>query len=149
MTKPFGQNGRSAGRRAAAAALSFQALAFWSVLLALSQGSVGVGAWLALHGLLALGLIALNTVPCAPARWPARTWLALAFYAVFFAAFFAGANFALDALHGAQRQRVEIAPQVGGLELWQVLCPGVFSFAIGALTYRLVTAVAPDTLDNG
>ena len=52
---------------------------------------------------------------------------------LFRSAFFAGVDLALDALHGAQRRHADIASDVGGLALWQVLCPGVFSFAAGAL----------------
>lgn len=114
-------------------ALAAQGLAFWSVLVVLGPGVVGSKTWLALQGLLAFVLVVLQTAPNATADWNLRVWLAAALYALYFAAFFAGANFALDALHGAQRPRAEVAAHLGGLELWQFFCPGVFSLAVGAL----------------
>lgn len=120
-------------RPAPTLALAAQALAFWTVRVLLGPGGVGSGSWLALHALLAFGLVLLHALPAVATRWTARNWLAVVFYALYFAALFAGANFALDALHGAERPQAEVAPLLGGLELWQVLCPGVFSLAVGAM----------------
>ncbi len=120
-------------------ALAVQALVFWLVLAALGYGVVAGPTWVVLHLLMAIGLVALLAAPKATAgstRWRARSWLAIAFYAAFLAAFLAGANFALDALHGAHRQRTGMVPHLGGLALWQVLCPGVFSLALGLLAGR-------------
>lgn len=113
--------------------LAVQAVVFWLVLAALGFGLVEGRTWAVLHGVVALGLLALRTAPCPASRWRAKTWLVIAFYAAFLAAFFAGANFALDALHGVNRRRAEIGLDLEGLALWQFLCPGVFSLAVGAL----------------
>ena len=126
-----------------ALALMVQAAVFLEVLAALGPGRTGAPTWAALQLVLAGGLVALRMAPCAATQWSARRWLAIAFYATFFAAFFAGANFALDALHGAQRQRADIASHLGGLELWQLLCPGLFSFAAGALAGSLADNPPP------
>ena len=113
--------------------LAVQAAVFWLVLAGLGFGAVGVGLWASLHGLLAIALLVLRVAPWSAARWRARTWMVVAFYAAFLAAFFAGADFGLDALHGTQRQRAQMESVLGGLALWQLLCPGIFSLALGAL----------------
>jgi hypothetical protein len=61
-----------------------------------------------------------------------RWWLAAAFYTLLFAAVFHGTDFALDVLHGPQRSKARVADELGGLELWCVLCPGAFSVAVGS-----------------
>jgi hypothetical protein len=111
-------------------ALAVQASTFWLVLSVVGPGLVDVRYWLVLHFVLACGLVVLAVAPSPAAQWGASTWLAVAFYAAFLAAFFAGAQFGLDALHGVQRRRYEPA----GFALWQFLCPGVFSLALGALS---------------
>ena len=64
-------------------------------------------------------------------QMPAVRWFAMACYAALLAAIFYGANGALDALHGANRARPDVASAIGGLELWFVLCPGAVSVALG------------------
>lgn len=87
----------------------------------------------ALCGLYGLSVVALLLLPRTPlTQVGAATWIAVAAYAVFFAIFFATAAFALDALHGAHRPKTEVARHLGGLELWIVLCPGLFSLALAA-----------------
>jgi hypothetical protein len=113
-------------------ALLAQAAVYWGVLALLGTGAVSVWTWAALQGLLAVALVVLRLARTTR-HWRAHIWLAIAIYAVFFAAFFAGANFALDALHGAQRLKAEVSVHLGGLDLWQFLCPGVFSLALGGL----------------
>lgn len=113
--------------------LAVQAVVFWLVLAGLGFGAVGIGTWASLHGVLAMALLALRMAPRPAARWRAGTWMAVAFYAVFLAAFFAGAELGLDALHGVQRRRAQVGSELGGLALWQLLCPGLFSLALGAL----------------
>lgn len=113
--------------------LAVQGSVFWLVLAGLGLGAVGVSIWASLHGVLAMALLWLRVAPWSAARWRAGTWMAVAFYAAFLAAFFAGAELGLDALHGAQRRRVQVGSERGGLALWQLLCPGLFSLALGAL----------------
>ncbi len=113
--------------------LAVQAAVFWLVLAGLGLGAVGVSTWASLHGALAMALLVLRVAPWSAARWRARTWVAVAFYAAFLAAFFAGADYGLDALHGVQRRRAQMGSELGGLALWQLLCPGIFSLALGAL----------------
>jgi hypothetical protein len=115
-------------------ALAVQALVFWLLLAALGPGMVAWPTWLVLHALLALALLTLTLAPWPAARWGAGRWLAVAFYAALLSAFFAGADAGLDALHGAQRSRAAPWPALGGLALWQVLFPGVFSLAAGGLS---------------
>ena len=113
--------------------LAVQAAVFWLVLAGLGLGAVGVSTWARLHGVLAMALLLLRVAPGSTARWRAGTWMAVAFYAAFLAAFFAGADFGLDALHGVQGRRAQVGSELGGLALWQLLCPGLFSLALGAL----------------
>jgi hypothetical protein len=113
--------------------LAVQASVFWLVLAGLGLGAVGVSTWASLHGVLAMALLVLRMAPWSEARWRAGTWMVVAFYAAFLAAFFAGADFGLDALHGVQRRRGQMGSELGGLALWQLLCPGLFSLALGAL----------------
>jgi hypothetical protein len=113
--------------------LAVQAAVFWLVLAGFGLGKVGVGTWASVHGVMAMGLLVLRMAPWSEARWRAGTWKAVAFYAAFLAAFFAGADFGLDALHGAQRRRAQMGSELGGLALWQLLCPGLFSLALGAM----------------
>lgn len=113
--------------------LAVQAAVFWMVLAGLGLGAVGIGTWASLHGVLAIALWVLRVAPWSAARWRAGTWTAAAFYAVFLAAFFAGADMGLDALHGVQRRRAQVGSELGGLALWQLLCPGLFSLSLGAL----------------
>ena len=113
--------------------LAVQAVVFWLVLAGLGLDTVGVGTWASLHGVMAMALLVLRIAPWSAARWRAGAWKAVAFYAAFLAAFFAGADFGLDALHGAQRRRAQMGSELGGLALWQLLCPGLFSLALGAL----------------
>lgn len=119
--------------RTLALTLVVQGLVFWTVLAAIGPGAVAGETWLVLHAVLAIALVLLHSRPGPTAHWNARTWLVVALYAMFLAAIFAGANFALDALHGIDRPRAEVAAHLGGLELWQALCPGIFSLAVGAL----------------
>jgi hypothetical protein len=134
-------------------ALAVQAAVFWGVLALLGQGAVATPAWCVLHAVLA-------AVLCGCVLWPwrwasarqlarigPRRWLWIAFYALFLALFFAAADIGLDALHGVQRKRPEIAAQLGGLALWQLLCPGVFSVAVAALldALRAVTSRTRNT----
>ncbi len=140
---------------ACAIALAAQAVLFWSLVAWLPAAAVSGTAWAALYALVVLVALALTVLPSAlpgaltgaltgslPDASPGTRagssgwvgWARLAFYALFFALFFAAANFALDALHGAQRPKADIARQLGGLEVWFVLCPGVVSMALfGAL----------------
>lgn len=113
--------------------LAVQAAVFWLVLAGLGLGAIGASTWASLHGALAVALLVLRMAPWSAARWRAGTWMAVAFYAFFLAAFFAGAELGLDALHGLQRRRAQMGPELGGLALWQLLCPGLFSLALGAL----------------
>ena len=113
--------------------LAVQAAVFWLVLAGLGLGAVGVSTWASLHGVLAMALLVLCVAPWSEARWRTGTWMAVAFYAAFLAAFFAGADLGLDALHGVQRRRAQTGSELGGLALWQLLCPGLFSLALGAL----------------
>ena len=57
-------------------------------------------------------------------------WLVYAMYSVLFALIFYGANEALDVLYGAGRAKSDVASHIGGLELWWILCPGLFSVAV-------------------
>ena len=123
-----------------ARALVAQAAVFWLTLAPLGPGMVSDRTWLALHALLAFTLVAIQSAPAAARVVSARTWVAVAFYSAFFAACFAGANFALDALHGAHRPKADMAAFWGGLELWQFLFPGVFSLALGALVASQVAS---------
>jgi hypothetical protein len=59
-------------------------------------------------------------------------WLAYAMYSVSFALIFYGVNEALDILYGAGRAKSDVASHIGGLELWWILCPGVFSVAVAS-----------------
>jgi hypothetical protein len=113
--------------------LAVQAAVFWLVLAGLGLGAVSASTWASLHGVLAIALLVLRVAPGSAARWRARTSMAVAFYAAFLAAFFAGADFGLDALHGLQRRQSQMGSELFGLALWQLLCPGVFSLALGAL----------------
>lgn len=121
-----------------------QAAVFWLVLAGLGLGAVGVSTWASLHGVMAMALLVLRVAPWAAARWRAGTWMAVAFYAAFLAAFFAGADFGLDALHGVQGRRARMGSELGGLALWQLLCPGLFSLALGALVEALCSEARPD-----
>jgi hypothetical protein len=104
----------------------------WSVVAALRALAVTPAAWCGLQVLVLL----VWWVSCQwrySATLPPRTWAALAMYALLGAALFAGANFGMDALHGPNRSRAQVAAHLGGLELWVVLCPGVLSLALGHL----------------
>ena len=112
----------------AAPALLVQALVFAAGVAALQRAGVSAAAW---AGLYLCAAVATVTAPCwGPLR--AGLWLALAGYALLFSALFWGANFGLDALHGAHRHKADVAQRLGGLELWFVLCPGVVSVALAA-----------------
>ena len=112
----------------AAPALLVQALVFAAGVAALQRADVSAAAW---AGLYLCAAVATVTAPCwAPLR--AGLWLAVAGYALLFSALFWGANFGLDALHGAHRHKADVAQSLGGLELWLVLCPGAASVALGA-----------------
>jgi hypothetical protein len=112
-------------------ALAAQATVFWLLLAALGPGQVAWRTWMVLHALLALALLAVYAVPWPAARWGAGRWLAVAFYAAFLSAFFAGADAGLDALQGTRPARAAPWPALGGLALWQLLFPGIFSLAAG------------------
>lgn len=91
--------------------------------------SVSFTAWLVLYIVCVLAFIA-----CAfgwPRPWDSATWFATAFYAILFAAIFYGANGALDALHGRDRNGPEVARSLGGLQVWFVLFPGIASVSLG------------------
>ncbi len=103
------------------------------MLAGLGLGTVGVSTWASLHGVLAIAQLVLRVAPWSAARWRAGTWMAVAFYAVFLAAFFAGTELGLDALHRVQRRQAQTGFELGGVTLWQLLCPGLFSLALRAL----------------
>jgi hypothetical protein len=115
-------------------ALAVQASVFWLPLAALGPGHVAWRTWMVLHAMLALALLALCMTPGPIARWGASRWLAMALYAALLSAFFAGADAGLDALQGTRPARAVPWPALGGLELWQLLCPGVVSLAAGGLS---------------
>ena len=111
-----------------------QALVFAAAMAALQHADVTnvtdvtAVAWAGLYLCSALATVALP-------RWVplnAAGWLAAAGCALLFSAMFWGANFGLDALHGAHRHKADVAQYLGGLELWLALCPGVVSAALGA-----------------
>jgi hypothetical protein len=118
------------------AAFALLSAVFW-VLVAL-LGSVGVepGAWWALYGACtALSLIAMWRQ--APKLAPVE-WLYLAACSALLAVGFFGANFALDALHGADRPKANVADSLGGLQLWFVLFPGLTSSALAGAAAAVV-----------
>jgi hypothetical protein len=123
-----------------------QAAVYWSAVAALRSLAVTPAAWCGLQVLVLLGW----WVSC---RWrysstlPPRSWAALAVYALLGAALFAGANFGMDALHGANRPTAQVAAHLGGVELWVVLYPGLLSLALGRLAScrsSSSTSQAPD-----
>ena len=119
---------RLSGWQLAAPALWVQALVFAAGVAALQRAGVAPVAWAGLY-------LCTATATAAAARWvpmSAGLWLAVAGYVLLFSALFWGANFGLDALHGAHRHKTEVAQSLGGLELWLVLCPGAASLALGA-----------------
>lgn len=77
-----------------------------------------------------------------PLRASPRAWLAAAGYSLLLALVLRGANFGLDALHGAQRVRIDVAAGLGGLELWFVLSPGVTAVTVAAWLQAITGARA-------
>jgi hypothetical protein len=125
--------------------LFVQLAVYWALVGTLAVASVTTWACWVLQALLALAFW--GSYRWRPsANLTPRSWVRLAIYSVLGAASFAGANFAMDALHGAHRPKAEVASHLGGLELWFVLCPGVFSLALGRLAGRSTRAVRPRRL---
>jgi len=69
-------------------------------------------------------------------------WLVCAMYSALFALIFYGANEGLDILYGAGRTKPDVASHIGGLELWWILCPGVFSVAVACAAASMLTGYA-------
>lgn len=113
-----------------------QTLAFGLAFMPIAAQPVAPLAWVGLY--LATALLAVLAAWWRWPRWPARTWLYACFCSLLLAASFWGANFALDALHGAARRKAEVTSTLGGLELWFVLCPGVASIAVSGLARSLL-----------
>lgn len=101
---------------------------YWPATALLGAAGVALTAWWALYGVCVL--LALVLVRTTPFALSPRSWLYLAGCAVLLAALFFGANAGLDVLHGAGRPKADVAQQLGGLELWCVLCPGLASVAV-------------------
>jgi hypothetical protein len=95
----------------------------------LATATVSRGAWSLLYLVCVAACFAIPRFFHSKAS--AMTWLIAAFYAALFAAMFYGANAGLDALHGSSRNATRVADELGGLELWFVLCPGAFSVSLG------------------
>jgi hypothetical protein len=119
---------------ATVAALFATSSVYWLVVVLLPGVGVSPIAWLTLFlACVCASLLVARLQPLAP-----RTWLYFATCSVLLAAFFFGANLGLDALHGAERPKANVAATLGGLELWFVLCPGVTSVALAAWAVGLV-----------
>lgn len=101
---------------------------YWTWVATVSGSRPSVTAWAGLFTLCALLALPGWRLPVPRLS---RGWLIVAGYAALFAATFHGANMGLDALHGAQRRKADVALALGGIELWHVLCPGIVSVALG------------------
>jgi len=109
---------------------------FWISVALLGSASVEPGAWWVLYGVCtALSMLA---VRCQACKLAPVEWLYLAACSALLAAGFFGANVALDALHGADRLKANVADALGGLELWFVLFPGLTSSALACAAAALV-----------
>ena len=71
-------------------------------------------------------------------NWPVSRWIGLLAWSLYFAAIFWGADQGLDALHGAHNRRGDVKVLLGGLELWMVFFPGLFSVALAGLLFGLL-----------
>ncbi len=116
--------------RGQATALLIQAIAFWAGVWLLRNQAVSIVAWNALYGCCALAALALHHRRFAHFQMQPGSWLLFALNVVLLAALFWGANTALDLINGPHRPKVDWAAQLGGLELWFVLFPGVWSIAM-------------------
>ncbi len=137
----------------AAPALLVQALVFGLGVRALQAWYVASVAWAGLYFCAVTAMAALLATGAAAGRRTSLNacfWLRVAAYAGLFGAIFWGANFALDALHGAHRLKADVAAHLGGLELWLVLCPGVCSVALGLAAQAVwpTSAATAKSIDN-
>lgn len=111
--------------------LAAHALTFVAVLVLLEPQGVAPSAW---WGVATLGALFLVLAPGHPAySRSARWWLGAAVVLAWLSAGFAGADFALRTLGNSVKARASLPPLLGGLELHWLLCPGLFSVAVGAL----------------
>lgn len=115
---------------------------FWSGAGLFGTSGVTTPALVSLYGM-CLAIAAIQS-RWRPAWASPRTWLAVALYSLLLAALFRGANVGLDALHGAQRVRIDVAASLGGLELWFVLSPGVTAIAVAAWVQCITIAKPGD-----
>jgi hypothetical protein len=122
---------RMAGTRPAvadAAGLGTMTALYWLYVLFAPARTVMGAAWLALY----IFCVACALVVWRLPRWSRpRTWLHFAVYAVVLSVAIYGAHLGLDALHGADRPKSNVAAQLGGLEFWFFLCPGMAALALG------------------
>jgi hypothetical protein len=113
-----------------AAGLAAITAVYWLIVALLRDAPVVWLAWAVLYAVcLLLGLGAWRVWrPEAGVRF----WAVAAFRVLLLAGIFYGANGGLDALYGSDRQRARVEAGLGGMELWFVLCPGLFSVAVGS-----------------
>ncbi len=115
---------------AVAIALLIQSLTFWAGVWLLRDQRVSMFAWAALYVCCLSVAAALCHRRFARFKPSPGAWLLFALNSALLAALFWGANMALDLVNGAHRPKADWAAQLGGLELWFALCPGVLSVAI-------------------
>ena len=112
-------------------AFALQCLVFWVLVWLFEPTAVAGLAWAALFAMCSVGTVVLaRRAQRRPSAQPQALWLSVAFYSMFIAGIFAAAEPALDRLHGAGRAKTQVAQYIGGMELWYVLCPGIFSTAL-------------------
>ena len=123
-------------RAAGSSAIVFS-LCYGLGVLALAAARVSVRAWLSLYALGLLACVAIEARHLAGCAEPA--WFAVSLHAAWLAAIFYGADGALAALNGPHRVASTWVEQIGGLELWFVLCPGVVSLALAVGFVRMLS----------
>ena len=115
-----------------------QSIVFWLGAWLLRDQGVSMVAWAVLYVCCVSAAGALQYSRFAAYQLPPRAWLLFAVNSALVAALFWGANTALDLINAPHRPKVDWATHLGGLELWFVLFPGVFSVAIAAWARSLL-----------
>lgn len=126
------------------AGLLILTLCYWPVVAWLGPFTAVMPlAWLVLYGTCVVLGLPLWTRWAAD--WNGWQWARLAGYALFFALYLVSANIGLDVLHGVHRRRSYPEQDLGGMELWFVLFPGLAAVALGGLTQVLLRRRQPPT----
>jgi hypothetical protein len=117
-------------------ALALLSAVFWISVALLGPVGVESSAWCLLYA--ACTALSVLAVWRRTPRLEPGGWLYLAACSALLAVGFFGANVALDALHGADRPKANVADSLGGLQLWFVLFPGLTSSALACAAAGLV-----------